>query len=68
MWSQNFEKNPQIGHTFILKKRSFLKVTLHWFYTGVWFSIAFLCSDLELSTENTKKNGQNCFENVVSEY
>ena len=38
-------------------------------YKGVCFSIAFLCSILELSTENIKKKfEQNCFENVVWEF
>ena len=51
------------------QKKVFLKLILHWSYTGVRFSIAFLCSIFELCTENIlKKLGQNCFENVVSEY
>ena len=41
---------------FTLKKKVFLKLILHWFYTGVRFSIAFLCSIFELSTDNIKKN------------
>ena len=37
-------------------------------YSYVWFSIAFLRSILEPSTENIKKKfGQNCFENEVSD-
>ena len=40
-----------------------LKLILHWFYTG-----AFLCSIFELITKKNKKMGQNCFENLVSEY
>ena len=42
---------------------------LHWFYNGVRFSTAYLCSIFKLRTENIKKKlGQNYFENVVSEH
>ena len=70
MWSQNFENKSLIwSKIYIEKKKFFLKLILHWIYTGVQFSIAFLCSIFELSTENIKKKWeQNCFENVVSEY
>ena len=39
-------------------------------YTAVWFSIAFLCSILNPSTENIKKKhlGQNCLKNVTSDF
>ena len=57
IWSQN----PYLSHKFTLKKKVFLKLSLHRFYTGVQFSIAFLCFIFELSTENIKKLGQNCF-------
>ena len=60
LWNCNFIIKKKILYLAInllwRKKSFFLKLILHLFYTGVWFSIAFLCSIFELSTENMRKN------------
>ena len=66
MWSKNFEKS--LKWAIILLKKKLSKLILHWFYTGVWFSIAFCVPTLSLAQQTLKKLGQNYFENMVSEY